>query len=474
MTSHDATPEAYQREINRLQEIIAHNSDWLWEVDAQGRYTFCSEHSLQMLGYPPSEMLGRTPFDFMPAKEAERVGQEFVEIVAQQRPFAGLINRNLRADGRLVVLETSGIPLFAEDGSLRGYRGIDRDITPAIGSLSPRIVQLEALYAAAPVALGLVDREGRFVNGNHALARLLGIEGMTLTGLHLADYLSPEQLDVPRTLMRLEAGEAIADHGLALGGRHYQIAIQAVQDHDAERLVGMTLAMTDVTEQYRLRLELAEANQRMADANACLSEMADTDHLTGLLNRRRFDKTLLAEVARSMRSGEPLSLMLLDIDFFKLYNDHYGHQAGDECLRALARLLRDGVFRQGDLASRYGGEEFAVILPNADGIAAERVATRLRARLKDEAIVHVCAPTQQITASIGIATLSGDQALAMTAGIGETAAQLISIADRRLYVAKRAGRDQISIADLDYPGHALTLDRVRTADVADGVQRREG
>ncbi|WP_407290646.1 sensor domain-containing diguanylate cyclase [Stutzerimonas zhaodongensis] len=474
MTSHDATPEAYQREIKRLQEIIAHNSDWLWEVDAQGRYTFCSEHSLQMLGYPPSEVLGRTPFDFMPAKEAERVGQAFAEIVAQQRPFAGLINRNLRADGRLVVLETSGIPLFAEDGSLRGYRGIDRDITPAIGSLSPRIVQLEALYAAAPVALGLVDREGRFVNANHALTRLLGVDGMTLAKRAVADYLSPDQLDVPSAFMRLEAGQAIGDLALALSGRNYQIAIQAVRDHDVDQLVGMTLAITDVTEQYRLRQELAEANQRMADANACLSEMADTDHLTGLLNRRRFDKTLMAEVARSMRSGEPLSLMLLDIDFFKLYNDHYGHQAGDECLRTLARLLGDGVFRPGDLASRYGGEEFAVILPNADGNAAERVAARLRARLKDEAIVHVGAPTQQITASIGIATLAGDQALAMTAGIGETAARLINIADCRLYVAKRGGRDQVSIANFDSPGRTLTFERLRTANVSDGTQRPEG
>ncbi len=448
MPSPHASPEAYQREIRRLQEIIAHNSDWLWEVDAQGRYTFCSAHSEQMLGYAPSAVLGRTPFDFMPPAEAERVGAEFAAIVAQQRPFAGLINRNLHADGRLVVLETSGIPLFGEDGRFVGYRGIDRDITPAIGSLSPRMVQLEALYAAAPVALGLVDREGRFVNANRALIRLLGLEGMPLAGQPVARYFAVQQLDVPGMFTRLAAGESIADQALPLNGRYYQVTIQAVRDDGLDQLIGMTLAITDVTEQHRLRQELAEANQRMALANARLSELADNDYLTGLPNRRRFDETLQAEVARCRRDGRALSLMLLDIDFFKRYNDHYGHQAGDECLRRLAQLLRNGLFRTSDLACRYGGEEFAVILPGLDSPAAEDVAERLRERLLAAAVPHETAPTQCITASIGISTLNGSDLSQLGLAPAESATQLLAAADRRLYMAKRGGRNQVSVATL--------------------------
>ncbi|MCJ2034784.1 sensor domain-containing diguanylate cyclase [Methylobacterium sp. J-068] len=105
------------------------NSDWIWEVDAQGRYTYASRHALALLGYEPREMLGRTPFDFMPADEAARVGEIFGGIVAEKRAFAGLINRNRHRDGRIVVLETSGVPLLDADGSLLGYRGIDRDVT---------------------------------------------------------------------------------------------------------------------------------------------------------------------------------------------------------------------------------------------------------------------------------------------------------------------------------------------------------
>ena len=99
-------------ESQHLRELLDHNTDWIWEVDAQGRYTYVSRMVTAMLGYPPEQVLGKTPFDFMPPAEARRVGQAFGAIVAEQRPFAGLVNRNQRADGSIVVLETSGVPLF--------------------------------------------------------------------------------------------------------------------------------------------------------------------------------------------------------------------------------------------------------------------------------------------------------------------------------------------------------------------------
>ncbi|MCJ2081637.1 diguanylate cyclase domain-containing protein [Methylobacterium sp. J-090] len=116
------------QEIARLRAMLDTNSDWIWEVDAQGRYTYASRHSLVILGYEPSEILGRTPFDFMPPDEAVRVAAAFSDIVREKRAFAGLINHNIHRDGRIVVLETSGVPLL-DDGELVGYRGIDRDVT---------------------------------------------------------------------------------------------------------------------------------------------------------------------------------------------------------------------------------------------------------------------------------------------------------------------------------------------------------
>lgn len=124
-----ASPDDLLREIARLKAMLDTNSDWIWEVDAQGRYTYSSRHVTALLGYEPHEMLGRTPFDFMPSDEAARIGAIFVGIVAEKRAFANLINRNRHRDGGIVVLETSGIPLLGEDGALLGYRGIDRDVT---------------------------------------------------------------------------------------------------------------------------------------------------------------------------------------------------------------------------------------------------------------------------------------------------------------------------------------------------------
>lgn len=121
--------DAMRRELARLREMLELNSDWIWEVDAQGRYTYASRQCVALLGHEPEEVLGRTPFDFMPPEEAERVGRLFGAIASERRPFSQLLNRNLRKDGSLVVLETSGVPLFDEQGTFCGYRGIDRDVT---------------------------------------------------------------------------------------------------------------------------------------------------------------------------------------------------------------------------------------------------------------------------------------------------------------------------------------------------------
>lgn len=425
-------PLAEGQEVLRLREIIAHNSDWLWEVDSQGRYTFCSEHSRQMLGYAPSEVLGKTPFDFMPAEEAARVGAIFAGIVAERRPFSGLINRNLRADGRLVVLETSGVPLFDGQGGLIGYRGIDRDVTPAIGPLDRREVQLEALYAAASVALGLVDRQGVLVNVNHALGQLLGGDAAQLVGQPLAIA----RLDLAQCLVELERGEPVADRELDWRGHTYLLRIGAVRDLD-QHILGMTLAFSDITEQRQMREALAQSNAQLAEANARLQALASEDFLTGLPNRRRFDEALLQEKARARREGRPLSLLMVDVDYFKVFNDHYGHQAGDDCLRRIAMLLGQSLQRPGDQVCRYGGEEFAVILPDTDAQGALSVARLLCQQVYAAHLEHVASPLQRVTLSIGVASHDPGQPDSLALGT------LLRVADLALYRAKQGGRNRL-------------------------------
>lgn len=435
----DPEPLPEAQEVLRLREIIAHNSDWLWEVDSQGRYTFCSEHSRQMLGFAPSEVLGKTPFDFMPPDEAARVGAIFGGIAAEQRPFAGLINRNIRSDGRLVVLETSGVPLFDAQGTFTGYRGIDRDVTPGIGPLDRREVQLEALYAAASVALGLVDRQGVLVNVNRALGQLLGGDAAQLVGQPLPALLPVEQLDLAQCLADLERDQVLADREVDWQGRTYLMKVGAVRDLDNE-VLGLTLALSDITEQCLMRQALAETNAQLAQANARLQALASEDFLTGLPNRRRFDEALLQEKARSRREGRPLSLLMVDVDQFKVFNDHYGHQAGDECLRKIAMLLGQSLLRPGDQVCRYGGEEFAVILPDTDAHGARTVARELCQEIYDADLSHAASPMGRVTLSIGCASYDPD-----LPGDSVALTSLLSVADLALYRAKQEGRNRLVV-----------------------------
>jgi len=170
-----------------------------------------------------------------------------------------------------------------------------------------------------------------------------------------------------------------------------------------------------------------------------LKELSALDGLTGIANRRKFDECLDYEWRRARRNQTPISLLMVDIDFFKSYNDHYGHLAGDDCLKRLAQILKETARRPADLAARYGGEEFALLLPETDIAGALRVAERLQERIKSAHIPHEFSPVaSHVTLSIGVAaTVPSDSQLSQ---------QLIESADSCLYAAKKGGRNRIEAA----------------------------
>ncbi len=179
----------------------------------------------------------------------------------------------------------------------------------------------------------------------------------------------------------------------------------------------------------------AALSLRSATLLAEVERLARVDELSGLPNRRTFDETLEREVARAVRSGEPLSLVMLDVDHFKRINDTWGHHRGDDVIRLLGQTLGTCV-RQLDLPARYGGEEFALILPDCTGPQAVRVAEQLRSALSAR-----CGEIP-VTASAGVATLPGNAA---------TGAELVAAADEALYASKRAGRDRVTFSDRQAP-----------------------
>jgi diguanylate cyclase (GGDEF)-like protein len=185
----------------------------------------------------------------------------------------------------------------------------------------------------------------------------------------------------------------------------------------------------------RVILARARAEQTLLRANRSLEKLALHDGLTGVANRRQFDEALTSEYDRAWRQDDPLALIMLDVDHFKQYNDHYGHVAGDECLKRIAQTLREVTARRpGDLLARYGGEEFVVLLPNTDYAGAMIVAENICVAVGALGIEHVMNPARIVTVSAGV---DARQSVRETSDYSE----MLSTADNALYAAKQAGRN---------------------------------
>jgi diguanylate cyclase (GGDEF)-like protein len=192
----------------------------------------------------------------------------------------------------------------------------------------------------------------------------------------------------------------------------------------------------------RVEQALALVEQKAAEleiANAKLQELSVRDPLTGLFNRRRFDQALTSEWARAGHGGKPLALLVLDLDYFKQYNDRYGHQAGDACLQQVGSILQNHARRAGDVAARFGGEEFCLICPYTNKEQAESIAQSLRQSILDQALPHEDSPFGLVTVSIGYMVATPDATC--------TSDHLLHLADQALYLAKDKGRNCIQFIE---------------------------
>jgi len=207
-------------------------------------------------------------------------------------------------------------------------------------------------------------------------------------------------------------------------GVELYLAIDAgpIYDDNGE-LLAVVETLRDISDQKR--------------SQTALERLASVDGLTGVVNRRGFDEQLAIEWTRAKNNGLSITLLMIDVDNFKSFNDHYGHQKGDECLRTVARVLGDAVLRPSDIVARYGGEEFAFILPGADAAGAEVVAARIRDLLVAAAIPHQAGGIDDhVTVSVGGATFVPQTE--------NDPADLVRCADAALYAAKSSGRNRFS------------------------------
>jgi diguanylate cyclase (GGDEF)-like protein/PAS domain S-box-containing protein len=281
-----------------------------------------------------------------------------------------------------------------------------------------RIGMDERLLYVSPSSIGVVGWRPEQLTGTPALA---GVSAKDLA-------------DVNNVVAALKRG-AISEARIAYRSRHREAkeiwiesTMRVTRNPNTGEIDGVVAISRDVTQQKNSAEELAA--------------LAILDGLTGLANRRHFDERLRDEWARACREGTSLSLLMVDVDLFKKFNDQYGHQDGDVCLQAVARALTAEARRPADLAARYGGEEFVILLPNTDAAGCKLVGEKIREALRQLCMPHALnIPSKRVTVSLGGATIRPH------AGDPIECLSLIRTADQALYAAKESGRDRLIMAD---------------------------
>jgi len=224
-----------------------------------------------------------------------------------------------------------------------------------------------------------------------------------------------------------------------LEGEDWKIAHSGISIPFGLAQDGEVYPMIRLQERNReLETLVEQRTQALKESNDKLDALSNTDGLTGIANRRNFDYMLAQEWGRGKRAGTPLALIMVDVDQFKHFNDHYGHLAGDDCLRALAQVMTQTVRRAGDLVARYGGEEFVVLLPGASAHGAMETARNILHEVRSLAMPHAETPPGFVTVSLGVASLMPSEQHATK--------DLVRAADAAMYRAKQSGRNCLQMA----------------------------
>ncbi|WP_162245283.1 diguanylate cyclase [Rhizobium sp. Leaf383] len=424
----------YQRVIDSLPEALN-------VKDTEGRFLLVNPATAALMhADSPESLLGKGDADFYPpdiAKEfraaeecALRVGRP---VVAEQRVK--------HLDGGEAVLSTLKSPFTDNSGNVIGLITHNRDITEQ-KRLEAALARSDrrAAEALSNISDGLVmfDKDLILVFCNERYRSMfaktadLRVPGTSAAAILYASIARGELVGIAPEDARQWVTEAMKRLRQA-GTVQFPLADgRWIESRTRPTEEGSCFVIcSDITETKRHEIELECLNKK-------LLVLAETDGLTGLLNRRAFDAVMEAEIAKLRVDGGNLSLLMVDVDHFKRFNDNYGHGAGDVCLKTISECLRGSARRLSDRAARYGGEELALILPGADEQAAVSIAEDFRARLRDLQIPHTGSKRKIVTGSIGVATAKGSARYT-------DATRLIAEADQALYAVKEGGRDGVKL-----------------------------
>lgn len=433
-----------RRRIEALQSrriykaVVEALPDCLNVKDLEGRFIAANPATARLMrAVDAKALIGKSDFDFYPRETARKFHEDELAILAAGVPST-IEQRLHHEDGPDGWLSTLKAPLRDQSGAIVGLITHNRDITTR-RQLEDELAESRVRLADAltHMADGLVmfDRDGKLVLGNAQYTAMfprtadIRIPGADYRDILRISAARGEQI-VPPDRIEDWIGGIVASRKLPSNRQEIRLSDGRWLDVRTRPTGngGSLSVYSDITEAKHVEAELLAANEK-------LNLLANRDGLTELLTRRAFDEALAREYARGKRSMAPLSLLIIDVDWFKRFNDHYGHPAGDECLRAVSGCIKATARRPADAAARYGGEEFALVLPETDARGAFVIAENLRGKVRDLKLAHAGSEKGIVTVSIGVGTFGPGAPIEI--------ADLLRRADEALYGAKAAGRDRV-------------------------------
>lgn len=443
--------EAVGESQRRLRQILDHTSLVAVVLDQRGCIVFANQTLLQKTGWERHEIIERNWFEMFIPQRPE-LPEKYLSAIRSGTIRPKLEQTIRTRKGETLIIRWSNT-LLIEGQEITGCVSIGEDITEqraAVEALRRSEEKLRALFTSMTDIILVIREDGSLEEVAPTASDLIRKKGTS--GRSLADLFPEEQTEFFLQAIRKALHQQpyiTLEYSIVVEGmeRWYEARLSAISSstvlfisRDATERVLAQRALHAANIELERRVE--ERTRELQVLNQRLREIATKDELTGIANRRLFNEALDSEIRRARRDKRSLSLLLCDVDHFKKYNDRYGHQAGDECLKRIGRLLSSLFRRAGELPARYGGEEFAVILPGTDAYQAILMAEKLRAEVEAMHIPHEASETSPwVTLSIGVVSVQPKAR--------HNAAFFITEADKALYRSKNEGRNRVTVASVE-------------------------
>ncbi len=419
----------------KFKAIFSHGAVGIARISLDGAWLDVNDKFCDILGYTRADFETLSFEDITHPADLAKDTTLIMETLADIRDSYTLEKRYVRKDGEIIWGRLSISLIRDEFGKASDIIAFVEDISERV-YLNNRLQLSDQIVSSSTDLLAIIDAHGVYLATNEAYAKAFGREPDFFTGKFVKDVFGETieknimQPMVAKARQGLPANYSDWFNIVDKGRRYLNVSYSPLQSSDSE-YHGVAISARDITD-----LKIAEIEMRAL--NEKLESYSFVDGLTKITNRRMLDDCIAKEWNRALRAKTPLAFIMIDLDYFKKYNDHYGHPQGDECLKKIANILTRIAHRSTDVVARYGGEEFAILTPFSDIKQATALAEICRTAIEEEGIPHAATGDSSlsiVTVSLGVNSIIPDES--------NSIAQLIEGADRLLYKAKNAGRNRV-------------------------------